>query len=87
MSTTAKKTRVDPTTLPPRKLEAYFRDLLLRTFGNSVEDSADVTAHSGSYYVSFEFEGIDYAFRFKKKNAEKVAKVIRALNQKRSKPE
>jgi len=79
MTTTAKKTRVDPTTLKPRQLEAYFRDLLLRTFGNSVEDSADVNTHSGSYYVSFEVEGIDCAYRFKKKNANKIANVIRSL--------
>jgi phosphoribosylanthranilate isomerase len=69
----------DLTQLKPRELEAYFRDLVLKVCGNKTEDSADITSHSGSYYISFAFEGVDYAFRFKKKNANKIARVIRAL--------
>lgn len=65
--------------MKPREVESYFRDLLLRTFGNAVEDSANVNAHSGSYYVSFTHEGVDYAFRFKKKSASKIAKAIRSV--------
>jgi len=65
--------------MKPRELEGYFRDLLLKTFGNDVEDAANVNSHSGAYYVSFTAEGVDYAFRFKKKSAAKIAKTIRGL--------
>ena len=71
--------KLDLSTAKPREIEAYFRDLLLRTFGNKVEDSANINSHSGSYYVSFSHEGVDYAFRFKKKSTAKIAKAIRAL--------
>lgn len=69
----------DLTTLKPREIEAYFRDLLLREFGNKVEDGADITSHSGSYYITFDADGVHYAFGFKKRNANRIAKVIRSL--------
>lgn len=75
----------DLTQLKPRDLESYFRDLILKTFGNRVEDAADINTHSGSYYVAFEFNGLHCAYKFKKRNANEVARVIRALNPKRSK--
>lgn len=65
--------------MKPREVEAYFRDLVLKQFGNKVEDQADVTTHSGSYYISFSHDGVDYAFKFKKKSAGRIAKVIRSL--------
>lgn len=65
--------------MKPREVESYFRDLILKTFGNEVEDKANINSHRGSYYVSFTHEGVDYAFRFKKVNAARVAKSIRAL--------
>lgn len=65
--------------MKPREVEAYFRQLILNTFGNEIEDRADVSANKGSYAVAFSVDGETYEFRFKKKTAAKIAKAIRAL--------
>lgn len=65
--------------MKPREVEAYFRQLLLETFGNKVEDEAIVTAKRGAYYISFDFDDDVIEFGFKKKSANKIAKAIRAL--------
>jgi hypothetical protein len=65
--------------MKPREIESYFRELVRREFGNAVEDKADITSHSGSYYITFDADGVHYAFGFKKRNANKIAKVIRSL--------
>jgi hypothetical protein len=73
----------DLTKLKPRQVEAYFRDLILKTFGNKTEDGADITSHSGSYYITFDdAEGVHYAFGFKKRNAKSVARAIRGIGRK-----
>lgn len=70
----------DLTTLKPRQLEAYFRELLRATFGDGVENEAVIYALSGgNYRVAFDADGQDFEFCFKKKSANKIAKAIRAL--------
>lgn len=66
----------------PRQIEAYFSELLLKCFGNKVQDEADIDAWKGSYNILFTLDGADYAFSFKRRNAERVAKAIRALKTK-----
>lgn len=66
-------------TATPREIEAYFSELLLKTFGNKVQDEADISAAKGSYHVYFALDGAGFAFDFKRKSAERVVKAIRAL--------
>ena len=66
-------------TMKPSEIEEYFSQLLLRTFGNKVQDQADIQSSHGSYHVYFALDGAGFAFDFKRKSAERVAKAIRAL--------
>lgn len=70
----------DLTTLKPRAIESYFRDLVRRLFGDAVENDAAIYASGGgNYRVAFELDGHEINFGFKKKSANKIAKAIRAL--------
>jgi hypothetical protein len=60
-------------------IEAYFKELIRKTFGNKVEDAADVMSSHGTYHVYFSVDGAGYAFDFKRKSGAKVAAAIRAL--------
>lgn len=63
----------------PRVIESYFRDLIKATFGDKVENAADIFSTRGSYHVFFAVDGSGFAFDFKRKSAERVAKAIKAL--------
>ena len=63
----------------PRAIESYFSDLLLKTFGNKVQDEADISAAKGSFHVYFAIDGAGFAFDFKRKSAARIVKAIRAL--------
>jgi hypothetical protein len=65
--------------MKPREIEAYFKQLLLDTFGNAVEDYSEIRASHGTYTVAFNYDGQYSSFAFKKKSAPKIAKAIRAL--------
>lgn len=69
----------DFTVMTPRAVEAYFRQLILDTFGNKAENASSVTSGHGSYNVNIRVDESHYEFRFKKKTAAKIAKAIRAL--------
>jgi len=74
-----KETSLDFTTAKPREIEGYFREVLRKTCGDSIENKATVNSSHGSYHVAFEVDGAEFRFDFKKKNAQRVAKAIRAL--------
>ena len=74
--------KIDFQTAKPSQIEEYFSQLLLRTFGNKVQDQADVKASHGSYHVYFAVDGAGFAFDFKRKSAARVAAAIRALKTK-----
>jgi hypothetical protein len=70
----------DLTALKSKDLLTYYRDLIRKTFGDKVENESDVFAYSGgNYRISFQVGDQSYAFGFKKKSANKVARAIRAL--------
>lgn len=69
----------DFSTMKPREIEGYFRELIRKEFGNVVEDHAAINSSHGSYHIAFDDAGNTFMFDFKKKSAAKVAKSIRAL--------
>ena len=70
----------DFSTMKPREVEAYLRDVILKAHGDAVENNAVILARSGYYTVSLDIGGAFYGFNnFRKKDAGKIAKAIRSL--------
>lgn len=67
--------------LSPRQVEGYFSQLILKTFGNRVQDDAQITSSHGSYRVEFWVNDASFQFRFKKKSSPRIARAIRALGE------
>jgi hypothetical protein len=69
--------------MKPRAVEAYLRNVILKTFGDKVENYARVYATHGRYNVQFDADGVGHqvvAFQgFRKSDVGKIAKAIRAL--------
>jgi hypothetical protein len=73
----------DFSTMKPREVESYLREVILSTFGDGIENSASVTASKGYYTVAVEMSDSSVVeFKnFRKKEAKRIAKAIRALKE------
>jgi hypothetical protein len=71
---------MDTSTMKPREVEAYLRESIRRIFGDSVENGSVITSSHGYYTVElFPYE-MHFAFEhFRKKDASRIVKSIRAL--------
>ena len=65
----------------PREVEAYLRQVILDTFGDEVENRTSISASHGYYSVQvtlLDERYIEFS-NFRKKDAGRIAKAIRAL--------
>lgn len=74
---------MDLATAKPRQVEAYLREVVRKSFGDEIENAANIYARAGFYTVQFslpsgEFHGFN---NFRKKDAKRIAKAIRALKE------
>lgn len=70
----------DFSAMKPREVEGYLRQVILRTFGDAVENRCSIVAFNGYYSVSFDINKQTFRFRnFRKSNAGKIARAIAAL--------
>ena len=70
----------DYSQLPARELEAALREEIRKSFGDVVENDADVWSSHGTYHVTVATKTFRYDFDFKKKqSANMVIKALRAL--------
>lgn len=66
--------------MKPRAVEAYLREVIRKTLGNTVEDASSVTSNRGYYNVYVKLGTREVAFsNFRKTDAPRIAKAIRAL--------
>jgi hypothetical protein len=66
--------------MKPREIEAYLREVILKTFGDKVENNSGVYAMNGFYRVYIATDKQNYQFiNFRKGDAPKITKAIRAL--------
>ena len=73
-------TTTDFQAMKPRAVEAYLRQVILKTFGDKVENNSGVYAMNGFYRVYITTDKQNYQFiNFRKSDAGKIAKAIRAL--------
>jgi hypothetical protein len=71
---------MDFSTKKPREVEAYLRESIRKIFGDTVENNAVIYSHHGYYDVAIEFDNNNVRFQnFRKKNASKIVKAMRAL--------
>lgn len=72
---------IDPTSASPREIEAYLRDVILKTFGDKVENKSNVYAHRGYYSVSLVLENEKYVEfnNFRRGDVKQIARSLRAL--------
>ena len=73
---------IDFSTAKPREVEGHIRTVILKTFGDEIENDAKVNASHGFYDVEFSIDGGDKEVKFtnfRKTDAPKIAKAIRAL--------
>lgn len=65
----------------PREVEAYLRDSVRKLFGDAVENDSDITSSHGYYHLNIPVDGDkSIAFKnFRKKDASKIIKALRAL--------
>jgi len=72
---------IDLTTMKPRAIEGYLRDVILKTLGDKIENESSVTSRRGRYTVEIDTGGwglVEFK-NFRKSEAKKIAKAIRAL--------
>jgi hypothetical protein len=62
-----------------RQRESYLKDVILKTFGNKVQDASTVNSSHGTYHVEFDVGTESYSFHFKPKSITRIARAIRAL--------
>lgn len=71
---------IDFKTAKPRQVEAYLREVVRKALGNTVEDTSSITSNRGYYNVYLKLGTREVAFsNFRKTDAPKIAKAIRAL--------
>jgi hypothetical protein len=72
---------IDFSTMTPRAIEAYLRDVILKALGDKVENASGVYARNGYYTVSLNFPDSSFVQfeNFRKRDAGKIVKAIRAL--------
>ena len=75
------KTMPDFQTMKPREIEAYLREVVRKTFGDEVENTAEIYARSGYYTVSLMLESGRYVKfdHFRRTEVPKIAKALRAM--------
>ena len=78
------RTKLDLSTAKPREVEAYLREQVRRYLGDEVENRARVYAARGYYSVYITLDSDRYVEfqNFRKTDAGKIAKAIRALGAK-----
>jgi hypothetical protein len=71
----------DFSTMTPRAIEAYLRDVILKALGDKVENASGVYARNGYYTVSVNLSSNSYVqfSNFRKRDAGKIAQAIRGL--------
>lgn len=67
--------------MKPREVEAYLREQVRRAHGDGVENQSTIFSRRGYYTVSLELKDSRYVVfdNFRKAEAPKIAKAIRAL--------
>ena len=63
----------------PDDVLSLVRRRLRQTFGDEVENAADVHAESGKIYVQFEADEIAYQFAMQRRSVPKFLKTLRNL--------
>lgn len=70
----------DFSAMKPREVEGYLRQVILRTFGDEVENQSSILARHGYYSVLVIVNKQRFRFHnFRKGNAGKIARAIAAL--------
>jgi hypothetical protein len=72
---------MDFKTAKPREVEAYLREQVRKALGDKVENASTIISSSGYYTVTIRLSNdrtVDFD-NFRKKDAPKIAKAIRAL--------
>lgn len=67
--------------MKPRQVEAYLREVVRRTFGDEIENKSSIFSTRGYYSVSIDrgdSSNVEF-INFRKTEAPKIAKAIRAL--------
>jgi hypothetical protein len=72
--------KFNPETAKPAEVVSYLSEAIRKSHGDKVQNAASVSAvKGGSYVVAFKIGDEPYEFKFRRKSAKKIAKVIRAL--------
>jgi hypothetical protein len=72
--------KFNPETAKPAEVVSYLSEAIRKSHGDKVQNAASVSAvKGGSYVVAFKIGDEPYEFKFRRKSAKKIAKMIRAL--------